>query len=311
MQIKAKYLSILLGLFYCLFLLWNRLIRTRKPIHLFMEYNMIRIFIYLCLCIMSLFLVLFFIRKLLHIKPKMLLLKQLLEKPSMITFMAFIEEYILNAPKNLYEWVYEHIHIRDRMTLIGQFIYYQKFNENPYKMRIIIGFLYSFQLIICLTFIHNIFLLHKLTYFYKVLLLLLIPMFFRLLLFMQYDLSKKLKNNIETFMTFVPNESNDGFIMDRADNHKDNQNLTKERMDYFASYWYMYLYCLMSIDHFYRLEDKAKPYVYIFCYSLYALGWGYILYRICLNDSSSDTFQWLWTIQNREEPFSLTNLFGP
>jgi len=156
----------------------------------------------------------------------MVFLRHLLQKPWIVAFIAFIEEYILNAPKNLYEWFYKHVHIRDRMTPIGQFIYYQNFNERPYKIKLIIGFMYSFQILICLTFIHNVFLMHKLIYFYKALIVLLIPMSVRLLIFMQYHLSTKLKKNIETFVKFVPNESNNGWIMYRTDAYQDNPNLT-------------------------------------------------------------------------------------
>lgn len=284
MQTKLKYLSIILGLLYCLFFLWNRLLRLREPVDLFTEYTYLRLLVYFCLCIGSCFIVLFFVRKLLNITSKMIFLKKVLENPRIVIITSFVVEYILNAPKNLYEWLYEHVHIRDKMTPIGKFIYYQNFNERIYKMAFILGFMYSFQILLCVTFIHNVFILHKLTYFYKVFLLLLIPMLLRLLIFMQYDLATKLKKNIETFMQFIPKESQDGFIMSRADDHTDNPNLTKERMDYFASYWYMYLHSLMSIDHFYRIETKIKPYIYIFCYSLYAIGWGYILYRIYLNE---------------------------
>lgn len=288
MQIKAraKELSIILGLFFIVFILWNRLIRTRQPIDLFTEYTITRLVVYFCLFIGSILIVFFFIRKILNINSKMLLLKRLLEKPLLISFISFVQEYILNAPKNLYEWLYERIHIRDRMTPIGQFIYYHNLNERPYKMKLILGFFYSFQILLCLTFIHNIFVLHKLTYFYKALILLIIPMLFRLLIFMQYNLSTKLKQNIETFIDFVPKESNDGWVISRTEAYKDNPNLTDAKMDFYASYWYMYIHSLMSIDHFHRLEAKIKPYINIFCYSLYALGWGYILYRIYLNEYS-------------------------
>lgn len=306
MQTKFKYLSILLGLFYCLFILWNRLLRNRKPFDLFTEYNVIRVCVYLCLCIGSFIIVVFFIRKL-FVTPKNFLLRRLLEKPWLIRLITFVEEYVLNAPKNLYEVFYTQIPITDKMTKVGQFIYYQNFNERPYKIKLIIGILYGFQLFLCLIFIHNVFFLHKLTYFYKSLPLLLIPMLLRLLLFMQYDLSTKSIKNIEVFIKFIPKDCNTGWIMFRTDAYKENPNLTNAKMDAYASYWYMYIHSLMSIDHFHRLENKAKPYVYIFCYSLYALGWGYILYRIYLNDSGSDAFQWLWVIQDIENPFSLTN----
>jgi hypothetical protein len=314
MQIKLNYLSILLGLFYCLWILWNRLFRSQEPINLFTEYTTRRVIVYSLLFIGSILLVLFFIRKLFNLTSKMLLLKSLLNKPKLISLLSFVQNDILNAPKNLYEWVYERVHIRDRMTPIGQFIYYQNFNEKPYKMKFIIGFLYSFQILICLTFFHNVFLLNKLTYFYKILILLLIPMLLRILIFIQYNLSAKLKKNIETFIKFVPKESNDGWVMYRTDAYKDNPNLTKAKMDYYASCWYMYIHSLMSIDHLYHLEKKIKPYVYIICYSLYTVGWGYILYRIYLNEYGSlpmlpvNAFEWLWIIQDIEEPFSLTML---
>lgn len=302
MKIRAKYLSILLGLFYCIFILWNRLIRTRHPIELFTEYTILRICIYTSLCILSIILVFFYLKKLLNVQPKGFL-KQLLEKSWVTSLNNLIIEYVLDAPKNLYEWLYERIKIRPIIESFTLLIHQNALN-NSYFTRIVPLLMISFRPLLCFLFLHGVFHLHKLTYFYKGLIFLLIPLGFNILLFSIDHLSKINKAYIEALILFEPNETQDGWIISR----KDDNELSEEDMDYHAETWLLYLYAIMTLDAYYSSEQKIKPFINIFCYSLYAIGWGYILYRIHLNESGSNAFEWLWVIQDIEDPFSLTNL---
>jgi hypothetical protein len=282
MKIKAKYLSILLGLFYCLFILWNRLLRLRNPVDLFTEYTTFRILIYFFLLVLSIILFFYYIKKLFNIQPKLILLKRILEKPLFISLNIIIQEYILNAPKNLYEWFYERIKIRPFIEQCCGFIHEYTFNQKKYFMYILIFFMASFRIVLCFLFLHGVFYLHKLTYFYKGLIFLLIPMCFSILLFSIDHLSKINKVYIESLILFEPNETQDGWIISRKD--ENDLELTEEIMDYHAEMWFDYLYAIMTIDNYNSLEQKVKSYVNTFCYGFYAIGWGYILYRIYLNE---------------------------
>jgi hypothetical protein len=280
MKISARYLSILLGLFYCLFILWNRLLRKRNPIDLFTEYTTFRIVVYSCLCILSLLLVVHYLRKLLDIQPKLNFLKGIVEKPWFITLSIIIQEYVLQAPKNLYEWLYERIKIRPFIEQCCGFMHEFTLHKNKYLMITVILFMATFRIIVCLFFVYGVFLLHNLIFFYKSLIFLLIPMLFNLLLFSIDHLAKINKAYIASFILFEGNETRDGWIISRKD--ENDLELTEEIMDYHAEMWFAYLYAIMTIDTYHTLENKVKPYIYIFCYSLYAFGWGYILYHIYL-----------------------------
>jgi hypothetical protein len=280
MKIKAKYLSILLGLFYCLFILWNRVLRTRHPIDLFLEYTIFRICIYLILLLLSIILLFYYLRKIANILPKRFV-RYLLEKAWVISIIQWITEYILNAPKNLYEWLYERIKIRPLIDSFTVIIYNNALN-NSYFAKIVLILMISFRPILCLVFLHGVFSLHKLTYFYKGLIFLLIPLCFTLLLFSIDHLSKINKAYIESLILFEPNETQDGWIISRKD--ENDLELTEADMEYHAETRLLYLYSIMTIDNYNSLEQKIKPYVNTFCYGFYAIGWGYILYRIYLNE---------------------------
>jgi hypothetical protein len=106
-------------------------------------------------------------------------------------------------------------------------------------------------------------------------------MCFSLLLFSIDHLSKINKAFIESLILFEPNDTQDGWIISPKD--ENDPELTEEIMDYHAEMWFAYLYAIMTIDTYNSLDEKIKPYVNAFCYGFYAIGWGYILYQICLN----------------------------
>ena len=108
-----------------------------------------------------------------------------------------------------------------------------------------------------------------------------------MLLFIIYNLAKKNTKLIEEWMDFPVNNETNGFNMRLKIENKDNPLLNIVDEDVLLNImhshyqtWFTYLYSLMTIDHFYSLENKNKPYINIFIYSLYAIGWGYILFGI-------------------------------
>jgi hypothetical protein len=276
-----KYISIIIGFLLCLLVFWNRLLRTRKSIDLFTEYNLIRICIYACLFIGSFFIVIFFIKKLLNITSKMLLFQQILERPLVISLIAFIKEYILNAPKNLYEWLYIYVKIRPAIDACCKFIQKNHIDERPTIIKIIVISMASFRIVLCLVFIHGVFCLHKLTYFYTCLAFLLIPVLFSIFLYSIKHLATNNKAAIQTFVNIQEDPTDGGWIISRTQKYS---YYTDEQLASWGNYWAVYLYAIETIDHYYMLENKTKGYIYIFMYTFYGIGWGYILYRIYLNE---------------------------
>jgi len=178
-----KNISIIFGLLCCLFILWSRLLRTRKSVDLFTDYNIIRISIYFSLFIVSIILIIYFVCQVFEISSKRAFLKSLLEKPRVVSMIFFIQEYIRNAPKNLYEWLYLYIKIRPTIDRCCKFIQKYSIGDKPAIIRIIILSTTSFRVIVCMIFIYAVFHLNNLSYFYNSLPLLLIPVLFSIFLY--------------------------------------------------------------------------------------------------------------------------------
>ena len=159
----TQYLSIVLGFLYCIFIFWNRLIRERLPRDLFSEYNFILLCLYIFLFVICFYVTLYYIRQIFNIIPKYKILNRMLTVPMIANFsnrfLNIWNQYIVNAPKNFYEFLYNQIYIRPFIDKCCRFISYfvlQRF------INYFIIFKYSFILILTTIFILNIFFLHNL-----------------------------------------------------------------------------------------------------------------------------------------------------
>jgi hypothetical protein len=319
----GKNISILIGLLYVLFILYNRLIRERLPRNILLDYNNLILLSYFLLFFTSLFIIIFYIREILKIKAKFRILNKLIEIPIMEKIFRLgadmVINYILKGPKNLYEFLYKRIKIRPIIDIICKKICDWDLNENIIFLYFILIYKYIFIFTIAVIFSIEVFYFSYFKYFYKSLLYLLIPLLIDLFLFIIYNLADKNKNVIEEWINFPVNEKGDGFNMRLNIENKDNpllqingdEKILLETIHFHYTTWYRYLYSKMTIDNFYTIEKKYKPFMYIIIYSIYGIGWGYILYRIYLNEYGSllvDAFQLLWTIEDIEEPFSLNNI---
>lgn len=296
-----KNISIIIGFLFCLFILWNRLLRSRKPVDLFTEYNIIRICIYFSLCIVSMILIIYFVCQVFAISSKRAFLKSLLEKPRVVSIISFIQEYILNAPKNLYEWLYLYIKIRPIIDECCKFIQKYSIGDKPAIIMAIILSTASFRVIVCMIFIYAVFYTNNLSYFYNSLPLLLIPVLFSIFLYSIHHLATNNKKAIQTYVRFTYDTSDNNWIISRTQEYV---YFTDEQLTNCGNDWVTYLYSIETLDDYSKIDKDIKVYVNISCYSLYAIGWGYTLYRIYLNNSGSEAFQWLWIIQDIVEPFS-------
>ena len=67
-KIILEIFSILLGLLYCSFIIWNRFIRTRKLRDLILEVDTYIIIIYIILYLVTLILILYYLKQILQLK---------------------------------------------------------------------------------------------------------------------------------------------------------------------------------------------------------------------------------------------------
>ena len=293
MKIIAKYLSIILGFLYCLFIFWNRVIRERLPKDLFTEYTSINLYTYNLLFVVCFFLTIYFIKQIFHIKPKYRLLNRILQIPFIENlsnkFLDIWILYIINAPKNFYEFLYKHIYIR---PFIDKCCDYITKLEMVRFINYFLIFKYSFIIILTTIFIHNIFFLHSLEYFYKYIWLLLIPTLFDLFIFSVSNLAKKNQKVIEEriIMTLIPesiSEPRVNYTVALNLHNKNNillkitdQIYLKECLKFNGDLLLTYFTTQTIIDEYYTKEKKVQPYIYVYVFGLYTIGWGYVLFNI-------------------------------
>jgi hypothetical protein len=291
-----KYISIMFGIFFVLLILWNRLIRHRLPREIFIDYNETIITIYFILFFISLYIVIFSLREILTIHATYKILNNLLIKfPLLEKIFRIGAEWIINiilqGPKNFYAFLYKRMLIRPIIDKICKYIDTLGVNEQPMYIYIILVIKYSVIFYVCGRFLIDVFILNYFETFYKSTILLLLPLIMDLMLFIIYDLAKKNKEIIRTWINFVPNIYRDGFNMRLNIYNKDNplfQFLDHESMNdnflaimnYHYKMWFAYVYACMTIDNLYNKDKKIKPYINIVIYSIYSMGWVYIIIKI-------------------------------
>ena len=173
------------------------------------------------------------------------------------------------------------------MDLLCKGIDYLSLNERKYFLYFILNFKYSFQILIVFIFLYDVFMLNHLERFYYFIPFQLIPLSFDIIVFIIYNLAEKNRKIIEEWINFPVNDNRSGYNMRLNIENKDNpllnimdEDVLLKIMHSHYRTWFTYLYSCMTIDHYYSLEDKYKPYLSIIIYSLYAFGWGYILFGI-------------------------------
>lgn len=269
-----KTISILFAIIYILFLFWNRLFRSRLPKTLDGIYTTYQVTVFILLLLLSIFMIIYTLKSLLH-KQKKGIIKLYIEKILNSTSGYFFITYVLNAPKILYEWLYQYITIRSFIEKFGVKIW----NMDPYKYcKHLIFIIYFIRIFVCIIFIIDIIYFNKFDYFYKSLLLLLVILTLRCCIFILKDLSAKNKLYIEKeFLIIEVNENKDGFYAEPKEQYKEIFN--DNQINKLTTTWIAYLANCMFADKFYEYDDHYKKYIDLICYSIYTIGWGYILYR--------------------------------
>ena len=282
LNIFLQIFSIFLGLFFCLFVIWNRLFRTRQLRHLILEINFSIIFSYSLLCLITFILILYNLKLVLKIKTNSKIYSYIEKKPYILYVIEFIIKYILNAPKNLDGFLYRDDYIRPWATDICGYIFEQM--EGYYKNKLLTPIYFNciLKLIIASVFLYDILFIEKFTHFFKILPFLLIPVIFQVLLFIIFDFADKNRKQINEWITMEANEDNTGYIVYIKPEYENDPRLTDEIAAYHSQNWQVYINVMMVIDEYYDLEKKIKPFFNIIIYTLYNIGWCYLLYNIHL-----------------------------
>lgn len=90
------------------------------------------------------------------------------------------------------------------------------------------------------------------------------------------DLSSKNKEYMENeYLIIEVNEENSGFYSDLREKYQGT--LQENQIEGLKVMWVAYLANCMFVDKIYEYDDFYKKYIDLLCYSIYAIGWGYIL----------------------------------
>ena len=287
MKIKNKillieYTSILLGFLFCIFIIWNRLIRERILRDLINDVNPYLINLYIFLFFLFLFLLLYTLKTLLKIETKNKYIMWFFEREIVIKTYSFIEKYIINSPKNFYEIIYNKITLKfyEILDNVCIFIDSSEISEKFFIKKSICLFFYSIKLIVSIIFIYDIIYYNQFIHFFKFLPFLIIPTIFNVILYVIFTYAERCKKAIEKWIIFTSNNKQDGFEFSLKEDYKNDIFFTDQLVEDNANLWYSFLITMMTIDEYYVVEKKYKSYFYLIIYSLYCFGWGYLLFNI-------------------------------
>lgn len=270
-------ISINLGLTYILFILWLRVIHKRLPVELDGNFDSITYGIYLMLFILSLIMFVYYLRKILGIKSKYKLLRIFLEYQSILKLVTFIKDYILNAPYNLYIYIYNKYDILNIIEQIGRFIW----NYNLFKYTKIIYIVICFlRFIIVFCFFFDVIIFNKFNFFYKSLILLFVILIIKAIIFVLKDISKDNRTYIsENYISVETTETKDSFYLEFQPHFVGEK--TENVLQGHYIIWVCYTANCMFADNFYEYTEKYDKYINIIYYGIFTLGWGYIIYKSC------------------------------
>jgi hypothetical protein len=280
LKIILQIFSILLGLFYCSFIIWNRLFRTRQLRDLILDVNPSIITIYSILFVVTLILLLYNIKLALQIKTNSKIYIYIEKKPYILNTLSFLVQYIINAPKNLYEFLYKYINIWYYIDVICYFVVNEQLYGKQGWKKFTIYFINILKLFVVLVFIYDVIYVGKFIHFFKFLPLLIIPLVFEVLLFIIFHSASDGSRTIGKWFEIEANEEDTGYIFTLREEFQNDPYFTDEIMRYHADNWQAYINAMMAIDLYYGLEKKIKPFFNIIIYTIYTIGWCYLLFNI-------------------------------
>jgi hypothetical protein len=292
-----KRVSLIIGIIFIIFILWNRLLRVRFPkeiIEIGLQYYTVFVLIMACL---FLGLALYQLISLIIIPGRNRIIQKvalILEShPKFDRLVEKFDEYIIRAPELVFSKIYQYVYIRPMLQVLeklGQsWFYYPKFHIYIYIIGIAIP-----KLVVGIVFVYDIIIEHHLSLFYKSLFLLVIPLFIRLLL---YALEMHAVSSIDYLNQYFI------FQLDVEDQNKvriryrENieEDLRQERQNFdmaFCGYqWHRFQRCYNFCNSVHQQKQQYNVYVSLFTHILYSLG--FLTYFLLLMGVSETPLHYL------------------
>ncbi len=261
--------NLIIGIFLIVYTFYLRLIVVRLPKdlsffnnELLIKYSLI-IFVILSIIFCVLNLVMNIII-LLNKKPRETIFTQLAVNVSNIINNALFETYsfLSNLIPN----------IAEKVSYLSQ-KFYSVFSKKPETFFLFL--IYIIRFIIILTFLIDVFLFFRINYMYKALALLIVSLLIKILLYILKDYSSNLEY-VESLL-IINNEDVDeqtalpitSFSLKEEYKHLD--------LDYFVDQYILCSKISGYLDMYKRYSEFFNPYINIIIYSLYLIGWLYVI----------------------------------
>jgi hypothetical protein len=269
MMINKKiilFLNILIGILFVGFIFYRRVLVIRLPKSLWVFVDDINYFLLFTIILgisvssYQLIVILYNIIKKNNIKSNFFLkLSQLVEN-------ALFELYnfICNCIPNIYMKV---------STLAENF--YALFHK--YSEYVLLFVLYTIRILIVIIFLIDIFFFFKFDYFYKALYLLCISLCIKILLYILRDFANNL-NQAESYL-IIEDKGFDATSQLPITEFSLKEEYQKLNLDFYIK---QYLLCSKLSGYFIRYDKYStvfSPYINLFIYSLYFIGWFYVLFK--------------------------------
>jgi len=267
-----------IGFLIIILFVWFRILREKKPQTLIDILNVTYIeVITICSISILLFLLLNEIQKLQKYKRNSIFFK-LLDKPVIQKILTVFHEYLITSPEYFYNILTENISLAWLIEKPASYFtaYF------PYKRTFVIIMMYLPQVCLATVFLVEICIYNQKVYFFTILNLLLFFLVTKVILFMFKNYSSRRLKNFELFLDVKYTTDGISFALKSPDR------LPKEialdviisKYNYMCQFWFVYklIYDYMvDINAFYQL---FLPYIRIYMFSCFLLGWIYILFFI-------------------------------
>lgn len=264
--------KILIGLLIIFYTFYNRLIVIRLPKSLIIFNENVLNYILLVFILfnffISCFLLIINIRQILDYKNSNGFFKSLVEKITYYLDNVLFEvyNYFLNLLPNSYE----------KMSKIASYFYsiFHKYTEELFVL-----ILFTIRLSIVIAFLIDVFVFFKLHYMYKMLYLLCFSLTIRCVFYILRDFSKNLQE-IESYldMKLVGYDYKDDLPIHEYSLKEEFQHLD---LPYYASHYILTSKLTGYLERYDYYSRVYTPYFNIMLYTLYLIGWSYVIIVNC------------------------------
>jgi len=274
-----QFVTLILGLFIILFILWNRLLRIRFEQTISFEgFTKYAIFI-LFLSIISGISAYYHIWKLINPLTQQIpfsffesKLGYLFKNPKIILISRYIIKNIIKSPENLYYWLYSKVKLRPFVDKWGN--YYVSVMTKHITMVYVICIILP-RMLTLFFFLYDIFVLQTFNYFYKSLILLIIPMIFNFFNFVIYDLATANMAFLSKYWDFkiINNKVHIYYLqVSEPEDIKYQESLDDDSIFF---YWDLYSKFITYSTKIRSLQAKYNHLISSIYFSLYSFGFSY------------------------------------